>query len=105
MGSALTDVFFELILVDDGSTDETGPEIEQHEHPWLRVITFPENRGQSAALYAGIMASQAPVIAMIDGDLQLKAVDILTLRDQLIPGIDLVCGYRLDRQDSASKRL
>jgi dolichol-phosphate mannosyltransferase len=51
------------------------------------------------------MEAKAPVIATLDGDLQLEVKDILILSEQLKPGIDLVCGYRVNRQDSWSKRM
>jgi dolichol-phosphate mannosyltransferase len=105
VGRDLADVHFELILVDDGSTDGTGNALRKQDYPWLRLLTFPANRGQSEALYAGLMEAKAPVIATLDGDLQLEVKDILILSEQLKPGIDLVCGYRVNRQDSWSKRM
>ena len=101
--AALAGLAFELILVDDGSSDDTVGRIALHDR--VRVIEFGANRGQSAALHAGVMAARAPVIAMLDGDLQNNPADIPKLLSKLEEGVDLVCGYRVKRKDTMSKRL
>lgn len=93
----------ELILVDDGSTDGTVGAIPRL--PQVRVLEFTENRGQSAAMHAGIMAAGAPVIALLDGDLQNDPADIPRMVAALDGGYDLICGYRARRRDTAFKRL
>ena len=101
--AALPGEELELILVDDCSTDATVANIPRE--PFIRVLEFAENRGQSAAMHAGIMAATAPVIALLDGDLQNDPKDIPAMLTRLAEGYDLVCGYRAQRKDTTFKRL
>ena len=101
--SALPGEALELILVDDCSTDATVANIPRL--LCIRVLEFTENRGQSAAMHAGIMAATAPVIALLDGDLQNDPADIPSMLARLAEGFDLVCGYRARRKDTTFKRL
>ncbi|MEM7145533.1 MAG: glycosyltransferase family 2 protein [Verrucomicrobiota bacterium] len=101
--AALEDHDFELILVDDGSSDNTPDRIRRHPH--VRVLEFEENTGQSAALYAGIHAATGEIIALLDGDLQNDPADILKLVAEVENGADLACGYRANRKDTPFKRL
>ncbi len=102
VAAALAGIDYELILVDDCSTDETLARIERGSA--VRVIEFAKNTGQSAAMYAGIMASKGDTIALLDGDLQNDPADIRTLLAELDKGYDLACGYRAKRKDTAFKR-
>ena len=101
--AALPGEALEVILVDDCSTDATLANIPQA--PGIRVLEFAENRGQSSAMHAGIMAATAPVIALLDGDLQNDPADIPAMLAKLAEGYDLVCGYRAKRKDTPFKRL
>ena len=101
--AALPSTDLELILVDDCSTDATLANIPPL--PCIRVLAFAQNRGQSAAMHAGIMAASAPLIALLDGDLQNDPHDLPAMIDLLHQGYDLVCGYRAKRRDSTFKRL
>jgi dolichol-phosphate mannosyltransferase len=101
---ALPEVRFELILVDDGSTDGTAERIPTRDSA-LRLIRFSRNCGQSAALYAGMHAARAPVLAFLDGDLQNDPADIPRLLGEIAAGADLVCGYRAQRRDSFGRKL
>jgi dolichol-phosphate mannosyltransferase len=94
---------FELILVDDCSTDATLQRIPPL--PNIRVLEFEKNTGQSGALYAGIQAAQGHTLILLDGDRQNDPADIPRLLAELDRGFDLVCGYRANRQDTLSKRL
>lgn len=98
-----TGLDWELVLVDDGSRDQTLARIVPN--PRVTVLSFEKNAGQSAAMYAGIMAAKGEIIAMIDGDLQNDPADlpklVALIREQ---GADLACGYRANRKDTASKR-
>lgn len=94
---------YELILVDDGSTDGTAAAIDRDET--VRVVSFRKNAGQSAAMLAGLAAARSGVIVLLDGDLQNDPADIPHLLAALEGGADLVCGYRAKRRDTLSKRL
>jgi dolichol-phosphate mannosyltransferase len=93
----------ELIFVDDGSSDTTAARVSME--PGVRLLRFAKNSGQSAAMYAGIMAANGSVIAMLDGDLQNDPADIPELVRKLDEGFDFVCGYRKNRKDTAFKRV
>jgi dolichol-phosphate mannosyltransferase len=94
---------YEIIFVDDGSTDRTRERIEAA--PNVRVIRFAKNAGQSAAMYAGLQAARGAIAVLIDGDLQNDPADIPRLLDEISRGADLVCGYRAERKDTLMKRL
>jgi dolichol-phosphate mannosyltransferase len=71
----------------------------------VRLLEFEKNAGQSAAMHAGIFAARAPVIVMLDGDLQNDPADIPAMVATLAEGWDLVCGWRAKRKDTSFKRL
>ena len=94
---------YEIIFVDDGSVDRTAERIEAA--PNIRLIRFEKNSGQSAAIYAGLTAARGATVVIIDGDLQNDPADIPKLLAEINGGADLVCGYRVKRQDTLVKRL
>jgi dolichol-phosphate mannosyltransferase len=94
---------FEIVLVDDKSTDQTLAHIPVE--PYIRVLRFEKNTGQSGAMYAGIHSAKGDVIVLMDGDRQNDPADIPKLLAALDQGFDLVCGYRASRKDTLSKRL
>ncbi|MEK0446772.1 MAG: hypothetical protein RLZZ399_2093 [Verrucomicrobiota bacterium] len=94
---------FEIVLVDDKSTDATLSRIPAW--PEIRVLRFAQNTGQSGAMYAGIHAARGDTILLMDGDRQNDPADIPRLLEELDKGYDLVCGYRAHRKDTFSKRL
>jgi len=99
---------FELILVDDGSKDGSPRLLAnwQARTPWLRCLYLIRNYGQSTALQAGFDAAQGQFIVTMDGDLQNDPQDVLrliqVLRDQ--PDVDMVSGWRKERQDATVSR-
>jgi len=99
---------FEVVLVDDGSTDGTF-EILSRLHaadPRLRVIQLRRNFGQTAALAAGFARARGRLIVTADGDLQNDLRDIPRMVDKLEEGYDIVCGWRKARKDRwLSRRL
>ncbi|HMP78842.1 MAG TPA: glycosyltransferase family 2 protein [Pirellulaceae bacterium] len=99
---------WELIVVDDGSRDETSRRLKQlaTEHRWLKVIVLRRNFGQTAAMHAGIQMATGRVIVTLDGDLQNDPRDIPQMLALLDQGYDLVHGWRRQRQDRwLSRRL
>jgi dolichol-phosphate mannosyltransferase len=101
--AALAGRDYEVIFVDDGSTDGTAERIESA--PNVRVVRFERNTGQSAAIYAGLQAAKGAIAVLIDGDLQNDPADIPKLLAEIERGADLVCGYREKRRDTLGKRL
>jgi glycosyltransferase involved in cell wall biosynthesis len=101
--AALAGRDYEIVFVDDGSSDRTVGKIENS--PRVRILRFEKNRGQSAAMYAGVHAARGATIVLIDGDLQNDPADIPKLLDEIERGSDLVCGYRAQRKDTIVKRL
>ncbi len=103
LNAALAGLDYEIIFVDDGSTDGTLAHIAPDER--LRVLRFEKNAGQSAAMYAGLHAARGAVAVLLDGDLQNDPADIPRLLAEIERGADLVCGYRAKRKDTTVKRL
>jgi glycosyltransferase involved in cell wall biosynthesis len=97
---------FEILFVDDGSTDGTGAVLRglASTDRRVRVLRFRRNAGQTAALHAGFQAARGAVIVTMDADLQNDPHDIPKLLAAL-PGYDAVCGWRVDRRDPWSKRI
>ena len=100
---ALGGLDYEIVFVDDGSTDRTVERIERG--PNVQVIQFEKNTGQSAAIYVGLQAARGATAVLIDGDLQNDPADIPRLLAEIARGADLVCGYRARRKDTLLKRL
>ncbi|MGH7771994.1 MAG: glycosyltransferase family 2 protein [Candidatus Binatia bacterium] len=92
---------YELIIVDDGSTDGTYPILSRlhKKEPRIKVLRLKRNFGQTAAVAAGLAHAQGEVIVAMDGDGQNDPRDIPTLLDKLEEGFDLVSGWRYHRQD------
>jgi len=97
---------YEVIFVDDGSTDGTYARLGEFQarHPQIRLIKFTRNFDKTAALVAGWEQARGKIIVIMDGDRQNDPHDIPAMIGQ-IPPYDLVCGYRVRRQDSWFRRL
>ena len=103
IASALAGRAYEIVLVDDKSTDQTLQSIPNQ--PEIRVLELARNTGQSGAMYAGIHAAKGEVLVLMDGDRQNDPADIPKMLETLERGFDMVCGYRASRKDTLSKRL
>jgi glycosyltransferase involved in cell wall biosynthesis len=97
---------FEILVVDDGSTDETPAVLRKlmHEHRELRPIALARNMGQSAATAAGLRAARGDWVATLDADLQNDPADLAALWAAL-PGHDAALGWRARRRDVWSRRV
>jgi glycosyltransferase involved in cell wall biosynthesis len=98
---------YEVLLVDDGSTDGTLARLVEIEtaDPRVRVLRLRRNFGQTAAFSAGFDHARGDVVVTSDGDLQNDPADIPRLLARLDEGYDMVCGWRRRRQDPMSKRI
>jgi glycosyltransferase involved in cell wall biosynthesis len=97
---------FEVLFVDDGSTDGTDVALRElaAKDPRVRVLRFRRNAGQTAALHAGFQSARGAVVVTMDADLQNDPHDIPKLLAAL-PGRDAVCGWRVDRRDPWTKKI
>ncbi len=99
---------WELILVDDGSSDATvatARRILEHGQDHVRLLELQRNFGQTAAMQAGIDAARGEVIVTLDGDLQNDPIDIPRMVERLLrEDLDLLSGWRKDRQDNMLMR-
>ena len=99
-------LYFELILVNDGSIDSTLKILNDLslKVKELKVINLRKNYGQTAAMAAGFDYSNGEIIITLDGDLQNDPNDIPKLIEHIKSGYDLVCGWRFDRKDRLINR-
>ena len=99
---------YEIIMVDDGSTDDSWDMVEQlkEQFPAIKGIRFARNYGKSAALYCGFDAAEGEVVFTMDADLQDSPDEIPEMRRMILEeGYDLVSGWKKKRYDPAGKRL
>jgi dolichol-phosphate mannosyltransferase len=96
---------YEVVFVDDGSTDRTWQRVaEVHRADRrMRGVRHQQQAGQSAAFWTGLRATTSPVIATLDGDLQNDPADLPKLLAEL-DKFDFVCGVRVTRQDGFIRR-
>ena len=97
---------FEIVLVDDGSTDGTIPRLREiaARDPRIVVVRFRRNAGQTSAMQAGIDHAVGRYLVTMDGDLQNDPADIPMMIDKLGEDHDIVVGWRINRQDRLLSR-
>lgn len=110
IAAALAGSQFEVVYVNDGSTDATDAELKQlmAQHPWLRRVRHETSCGQSAAVRSGVAAARGSVIVTLDGDGQNDPRFIPALLRALetgAPRVGLVAGQRVGRKASGFKKL
>ncbi len=99
--NSLTDLKYEVIFIDDGSTDQTLEKIKAHGNSRYKVLSFYKNYGQTAAMAAGIEHARGKLIVTMDGDLQNDPKDIPLMVEDLKSGNwDVIAGRRMKRKDS-----
>ena len=101
---------FEVVYVDDGSSDGTGAELARlnAQFPWLRHLRHRQSCGQSAAVRSGVQAARAPIVVTLDGDGQndpkfLPAM--IRALERGAPRVGLIAGQRVGRKASGFKKL
>jgi len=97
---------YELILVDDGSSDNSYPALKlaAAKDPRVKVVRLRRNFGQTAAMAAGFDLASGRVVVPMDGDLQNDPLDIPLLLARIDEGYDVVSGWRKDRKDTFINR-
>lgn len=98
---------YEIIFVDDGSTDKSFEILKeiQKKNEKVRLFSFRKNQGKSEALTFGFKKAKGDYIVTLDSDLQDKPSEIPKLMKKLKEGYDLACGWRVERRDSFLKIL
>ena len=98
---------FELIFVDDGSTDDTWQVIaELHQaDPRVMGVRLRKNFGKAMALSAGFERVRSDVVVMMDADLQDDPVDLPKFLEKVAGGLDVVVGWKVDRRDPLNRRV
>ena len=105
--AALSDVKYEVLFINDGSTDNSEKEIQEKikVNSHIKLINLRRNYGQTAAMQAGFDHSKGEIIIPMDGDLQNDPKDIPMLIDKINEGYDVVSGWRKTRLDKKYTRI
>lgn len=105
--NALSDIDFEVLFINDGSTDNSEKIIESisQKHSNMKLINLRRNYGQTAAMQAGFDHSKGDIVIPMDGDLQNDPKDIPMLIEKINEGYDVVSGWRKIRSDKKFTRI
>ena len=97
---------YEVVVVNDGSTDRTATVLEELalKEPRLRVVHHPSNRGYGAALRTGFASATKELVFYTDGDGQYDVRELVRLRPMLTAGVDIVNGYKIKRADGWQRK-
>ena len=92
---------YEVIVVEDGSPDHTGALLDEmaRHFPWLKVVHHERNRGYGGALRTGFATASKELVFYTDGDAQYDPREMARLWEALSPGVDVVNGYKISRND------
>ena len=105
---ALSDtISYELIFIDDGSTDDTWSVIKKlhAQNPSIKGLRLGKNFGKAMALSAGFEQARAEIVIMMDADLQDDPANLPEFLDRLNDGLDVVVGWKVKRKDPLNRRL
>src|SRR3989344_6484091 len=102
---ALVKYDYEVIFIDDGSTDNTFNRLNSIKDKHLKIIKFRKNFGQTAAWSAGFSNAKGSILVTLDADLQNDPADIPLLLNKMKEGYDAVSGWRVNRRDSIGKKI
>jgi glycosyltransferase involved in cell wall biosynthesis len=107
IAESLGEFTFELILVDDGSKDDSWDVIKElrADYPWVKGVSLQRNYGKSTALQAGFDVARGRYVATLDADLQDDPAEIPSMIEMLKSGHDLVSGWKKKRKDPISKTI
>jgi glycosyltransferase involved in cell wall biosynthesis len=103
--TAMRGLDYEVIFVDDGSTDDTYKNLLKIKDTRFKVIHLKKHKGKDFAVYKGINESKGGIIATIDSDLQDDPNDLPMMIEELGNKYDCICGWRYQRKDTAVKRV
>jgi glycosyltransferase involved in cell wall biosynthesis len=98
---------YEILVTEDGSSDHTAAVLEEMagRYPELRLIRHARNQGYGAALRSGFAAASKEWIFYTDGDAQYNPLELADLAAALRPGVDIVNGYKIERNDPLIRKI
>ncbi len=107
IAAALVDTPYEIIFVDDGSTDDSWEVICElsRDNPAIRGVRLRANFGKAMALKTGFGRARAEIVIMMDADLQDDPADLPNMLEQVRGGLDVVVGWKVNRKDPLERRI